>query len=290
MLHNPYGGAEDWKSRLTAHGREMTKIKVGDFNGIRIYINKNPSVLVKTEILSLGYVAIDALQAGEEGFARLCVHHSLIIQKWNNIGVDRMGSFIKKLMAQKEEAVKEFNDEFKEVFKGMKQKVETMRSANPMPHNAPIQAPPSIPLAQWPNQAAHQVPQPELRQQVDARGTATYVDKNRDMVRPGVNRRLSVRGTAEVPEANPRNTGLGGPPAAQIQQPTTQAPFRLNDRPQSGLATIRQGLPSKIVEAEGDEEKLDSRELSPSYLRERFDTAQVIANGWMLRSSLSVAE
>jgi len=71
---------------LSTLGRYFLKVRVGDWDGCLQFIKRNKRIVSELEIQAFLAQAGKSQRAGEESVARTCIHHALLLRKWDQLG------------------------------------------------------------------------------------------------------------------------------------------------------------------------------------------------------------
>ena len=102
---------DDAEVEPTELGKKFAKIKMGDYRACLQFISEHPQVLAERETDGLLVTAFNNAIEGKDDFARLCVHHGLLLQYCRALGKDGVGLFFKRITTQGHQAQKVFFDD-----------------------------------------------------------------------------------------------------------------------------------------------------------------------------------
>jgi len=83
---------------LSPLARHFLKVRVGDWGGCLQFIRGNKRIVSELEIQALLAQAAKSQRAGEESVARTCIHHALLLRKWDRLGETGGEDFLFRLI------------------------------------------------------------------------------------------------------------------------------------------------------------------------------------------------
>ncbi|KZF21724.1 Cdc37 family protein [Xylona heveae TC161] len=104
------GGGEE-NIEPTKLGKEFAKIKVGDYRASLQFISEHPDVVTERETDGLLIEGFNNQMAGNEEYARQCIHQGLLLQYCRTLGRDGVGLFFKRITTPGHQAQKVFQDD-----------------------------------------------------------------------------------------------------------------------------------------------------------------------------------
>ncbi|KAI5305863.1 hypothetical protein KEM56_003060 [Ascosphaera pollenicola] len=111
------GTGEDEDLKVTPLAKEFGKIKIGDYNGLRDFIMKHKTKLLKERKSDeLLMEAFEALMSGNEEYGRQCVHQGLLLQYCRSLGPDGIPLFFKRITSPGHQAGTLFRNDVNDTF------------------------------------------------------------------------------------------------------------------------------------------------------------------------------
>jgi hypothetical protein len=83
---------------LSPLGRHFLKVPVGDWGGCLQFIRRNKRIVSEPEIQAFLSQASKSQRAGEESVAWTCIHHALLLRKWDQLGENGGEDFLIRLI------------------------------------------------------------------------------------------------------------------------------------------------------------------------------------------------
>ncbi|TAQ90906.1 hypothetical protein B7494_g751 [Chlorociboria aeruginascens] len=102
---------DDEVAEASEIGKQFAKIKIGDYRACLEFLSNHPEVITEKETDGLLVMAFNAVIAGQDDFARQCVHQGLLLQYCRALGRDGVGLFFKRITTKGHQAQKVFFDD-----------------------------------------------------------------------------------------------------------------------------------------------------------------------------------
>jgi hypothetical protein len=83
---------------LSSLVRHFLEIPVGDWDGCLQFIRRNKRIVSEPEIQAFLAHASKSQRAGEESVAYTCIHHALLLRKWDQLGENGGEDFLNRLI------------------------------------------------------------------------------------------------------------------------------------------------------------------------------------------------
>src|SRR5271156_4273329 len=83
---------------LSSLGRDFLEVGVGDWYGCLRFIRRNKRIVSELEIQAFLAQASKYQRAGEESAAQTCIHHALLLRKWDQLGENGGEDFLNRLI------------------------------------------------------------------------------------------------------------------------------------------------------------------------------------------------
>jgi hypothetical protein len=98
---------------LSSLGRDFLEVGVGDWCGCLRFIRRNKRIVSEPEIQAFLAQASKCQRAGEELIARICIHHALLLRKWDQLGENGGEAFLNRLIEGNRQDVESFMGDVK---------------------------------------------------------------------------------------------------------------------------------------------------------------------------------
>lgn len=93
------GDGDDEESiKVSPLAKQFAKLKIGDYQACLQFITSNPNIVAEKKTDELLMEAFDAQLAGNDEYARQCVHQGLLLQYCRSLGRDGVALFFKRLV------------------------------------------------------------------------------------------------------------------------------------------------------------------------------------------------
>jgi hypothetical protein len=83
---------------LSSLGRQFLEVRVGDWDGCLQFVRRNKRIVSEPEIQAFLAQASKSQRAGEESVAYTCIHHALLLRKWDQLGENGGEDFLNRLI------------------------------------------------------------------------------------------------------------------------------------------------------------------------------------------------
>jgi len=83
---------------LSPLGRDFLEVGVGDWYGCLRFIRRNKQIVSEPEIQAFLAQAGKYQRAGEESAAQACIHHAMLLRKWDQLGESGGEDFLNRLI------------------------------------------------------------------------------------------------------------------------------------------------------------------------------------------------
>ncbi|EEQ32407.1 hsp90 co-chaperone Cdc37 [Microsporum canis] len=114
--------------------KEFAKHKIGDYREAYSFLTDHPELLAEKRTDELLMEAFNAQMAGDEEYARQCVHHGLLLQYCRSLGKDGVALFFKRITTEDHRAGVMFRDDVNDTYNRIKTRVkELAKSSNEGP-------------------------------------------------------------------------------------------------------------------------------------------------------------
>lgn len=91
-------GSDPDSIKVTPLAKQFARLKVGDYNAALQFITEHPQIVTEKKTDELLMEAFDAQIAGNDDYARQCVHQGLLLQYCRSLGRDGVSLFFKRLV------------------------------------------------------------------------------------------------------------------------------------------------------------------------------------------------
>ncbi|KAF1816737.1 hsp90-like protein [Eremomyces bilateralis CBS 781.70] len=108
--------------RASKLGKEFAKIDMADYRALLRFIQEHPKVLNENETDGLLIEAFNSQIAGQDRYARQCVHQALLLQYCRSLGLDGVQLFFKRVTSPGHKAQALFLDDVKGTYGKIKVK------------------------------------------------------------------------------------------------------------------------------------------------------------------------
>lgn len=113
--------------RATKTAKEFAKISVGDYRSCLQFISEHPDILTERDSDGLLIEAFDQQLAGNDKYAKQCVHQALLIQYCRQLGRDGVGLFFKRITTSGHPAQKLFVDDVNTTYAKIKERAAAIK-------------------------------------------------------------------------------------------------------------------------------------------------------------------
>ncbi|KAF3483633.1 uncharacterized protein GIQ15_02957 [Arthroderma uncinatum] len=114
--------------------KRFAKLKTGDYRELFAFITDHPDIMTEKKTDELLMEAFNAQIAGDEAYARQCVHHGLLLQYCRSLGKDGVALFFKRITTKDHRAGVMFRDDVNDTYNRIKIRAkELAKSSNEGP-------------------------------------------------------------------------------------------------------------------------------------------------------------
>jgi hypothetical protein len=101
---------------LSSLARHFLEVHVGDWDGCLRFIRRNKRIVSEPEIQAFLAHASKSQRAGEESVAHTCIHHALLLRKWDQLGENGGEDFLNRLIEGNRQDRESFLDDVKKEY------------------------------------------------------------------------------------------------------------------------------------------------------------------------------
>ena len=101
---------------LSALGRDFLEVGVDDWCGSLRFIRRNQRIVSEPEIQAFLAQASKCQRAGEESIALTCIHHALLLRKWDQLGENGGEDFLNRLIEGNRQEMESFIGDVKKEY------------------------------------------------------------------------------------------------------------------------------------------------------------------------------
>lgn len=127
---------EEADIKVSDLAKKFAKIPMSDYKALLQFISANPDIVAEKETDGLLVEAFNSQMDGKPEYARLCVHHGLLLQYCRSLGRDGISLFFKRITTKDHQAATLFRNDVNETYNKIKTRAAEL-AKNKSPENDP---------------------------------------------------------------------------------------------------------------------------------------------------------
>ncbi|EED14943.1 Hsp90 co-chaperone Cdc37 [Talaromyces stipitatus ATCC 10500] len=127
---------EEADIKVSDLAKKFAKIPMTDYKAMLQFISANPEIVAERETDGLLVEAFNNQMEGKSDYARICVHHGLLLQYCRSLGRDGISLFFKRITTKDHQAATLFRNDVNETYNKIKTRAAEL-AKNKSPENDP---------------------------------------------------------------------------------------------------------------------------------------------------------